>query len=176
MTTSPRSVHSARRRSLRSTPRSHGATSAWGEDSSSSARTAERSWASELSGTHSPADYIDLDRLLTNRVRPHTAGVVAVAPQSPPTVCLRAMSDKTSSFRYLKYVGWAIVLGLAIWVLSIIAGLGSWWVPLGVVAFVGFIVLVNRLTRRPSPRTGQQSPEHRVVSTDQDRWGGGAGI
>lgn len=86
------------------------------------------------------------------------------------------MSDETNNFRYLKYIGWAMVLGLAIWVLSIVAGLGSWWVSLGVVAFVGFIVLVNRLTRRPSPKTGQPSPEHRVVSTDQDRWGGGAGI
>lgn len=81
-----------------------------------------------------------------------------------------------NSFGYLKYIGWAIALGLSIWVLSIIAGLGSWWVSIGIVAFVGFIVLVNRLTARPSPRTGQPTEEHRVVSTDQDRWGGGASL
>lgn len=86
------------------------------------------------------------------------------------------MSNEVNHFRYLRYVGLAIALALAFWVLSIIAGLGSWLVSVGVVAFVGFIVLVNRLTRRPSPKTGQPSPEHRVVSTDQDRWGGGASL
>ena len=89
---------------------------------------------------------------------------------------MRAMPDEMSTFRYVKYIGWAIVLGVSIWVLSVLAGLGSLWVLIGFVAFVGFIVLVNRLTKRPSPRTGQPSQEHRVVSTDRDRWGGGASL
>lgn len=86
------------------------------------------------------------------------------------------MPNETSYPKYLKWIGWAVAFGLAVWILSIIASLGSWWVSIGFVAFVGFIVLVNRLTRRPPPRTGQPSPEHRVVSTDQDRWGGGASL
>lgn len=86
------------------------------------------------------------------------------------------MPNEVSYPKFLKYIGWAVAFGIAIWILSIIAGLGSWSVSIGIVAFVGLIVLFNRLTRRPSARTGQPSPEHRVVSTDQDRWGGGASL
>lgn len=78
--------------------------------------------------------------------------------------------------KYAKYTIWAIIGGFSLWVLYVIAGLGSPWVSVGIVGFVGFIVLINRVTRRPVQKTGQPTPEHRVVTTDQDRWGGGASL
>ena len=78
-------------------------------------------------------------------------------------------------FRQLaKYLGWAIGAGVGIWILSIIASLGSWWVSLGIVALVALIAVVNRKTPGRQRRVGQPDPERRVISTDQDRWGGGS--
>lgn len=79
------------------------------------------------------------------------------------------------SQRYIRYVVWAVVAGVSAWVLYVIARLGNPWVAVGIVAFVGLIVLINRMTRRPSG-TGQPEPERRVISTDRDRWGGGASL
>jgi hypothetical protein len=68
--------------------------------------------------------------------------------------------------------GWGILSVLAGLVLWVIAGLGSVWVSVGIVGFVGLMYLINRATRKPASKTGQPPNEHRVVSTDQDRWGG----
>ena len=73
-----------------------------------------------------------------------------------------------------KYLGGAIGAGVGIWILSVIASLGSWWVSIGMVALVALIVVVNRKTPGRQRRVGQPDPEHRVISTDQDRWGGGS--
>lgn len=73
-----------------------------------------------------------------------------------------------------KYAGWAIGAGIGIWILSVIASLGSWWVSIGIVALVALIVVVNRKTRGRPQRVGQPEPGRRVISTDQDRWGGGS--
>lgn len=75
--------------------------------------------------------------------------------------------------KYVQYAGWAVAGGFAIWVLWVIAGLGSIWVSVGIVGFVGLMVLINRITEKPSQRVGQPTPERRVTSTDIDRWGGG---
>lgn len=78
--------------------------------------------------------------------------------------------------KYLKYTIWAIAGAIALWVLYVIAGLGNPWVSVGIVGFVLLIVLINRITKKPAHKTGQPTPERRVVSTDQDRWGGGESL
>lgn len=78
--------------------------------------------------------------------------------------------------KYVKYISWAVAGGVSLWFLWILAGLGNIWVPIGIVGFVLFIALVNRVTRRPTQKTGQPTPQRRVISTDQDRWGGGASL
>jgi hypothetical protein len=72
----------------------------------------------------------------------------------------------------MKYVVWVVVGAFSLWVLYVIAGLGNPWVSVGVVAFVGFIVFVNRATAKRPQKTGQPTEKRRVVSTDIDRWGG----
>jgi hypothetical protein len=74
----------------------------------------------------------------------------------------------------MRYVTWILLGGFFVWILVVLARLGSPWVPVGVVGFIVFIFLVNRFTRKPEQKAGQPPPEHRVVSTDRDRWGGGS--
>lgn len=81
-----------------------------------------------------------------------------------------------SSQRYIKHIVWAVPALVSAWVLYLIARLGNPWVSVGIVAFVGLIVLINRLTWKPPGRTGQPAAERRVISTDRDRWGGGASL
>ena len=76
----------------------------------------------------------------------------------------------------MKYVAWAIIGGFSLWVLYVIAALGSAWISVAIIGFAGLIALINRVTRRPRRRTGQPSPTRRVISTDQDRWGGGGDL
>lgn len=74
---------------------------------------------------------------------------------------------------YVKYFGRALIAVISLWILYVIAALGSPWLSLGIVGFAAFIALFTRATRTPSHRTGQPSPKRRVESTDRDRWGGG---
>lgn len=85
----------------------------------------------------------------------------------------KGLGKPMSLQRPLKYVGWAIVASLSAWLLFIVARLGNTWVSVGMAAFLGLIVLINRLTRKPTPKTVQLATKHREISTDQDRWGGG---
>ncbi len=74
----------------------------------------------------------------------------------------------------MRYVTGTILGGLFTWILFVIARLGGPWVAVGAVGFAGLIIVSNRLARKPEQKVGQPPPEHRVISTDQDRWGGGS--
>lgn len=78
--------------------------------------------------------------------------------------------------RYSKYIVWVLTVGLSLWILYLIAGLGSAWVSVGIVVFVAFLVLFSRAITRRRQTTGQPSPKRRVVSNDIDRWGGGTSL
>jgi hypothetical protein len=75
--------------------------------------------------------------------------------------------------KYAKYIGWAFIGGFLAWILYIIAGLGSLWLSVGIVGFVGLSALFNRAIGKPTQKTGEPSTKRRVTSTDRDRWGGG---
>ena len=80
------------------------------------------------------------------------------------------------SEKYLKYLAWAVAGGLSLLILYVVARLGSVWVSVGIGAFVLFLVWFTRSVGRRRQMTGQPSPEHRVVSNDIDRWGGGTSL
>ncbi len=68
----------------------------------------------------------------------------------------------------------AIAGTFALWILFLFERLGTPWLPVGLVGIAGLVLALNRFTKRPVDKTGQPTPERRVISPDQDRWGGGA--
>jgi membrane associated rhomboid family serine protease len=73
----------------------------------------------------------------------------------------------------MRYAAWLIAFGLVGGTLYVTARLGGVGFAAGVAGLIGVLVLVTRLTRKPSQRVGQPDREHRVIDLDRDRWGGG---
>jgi membrane associated rhomboid family serine protease len=72
----------------------------------------------------------------------------------------------------VRYAVWVIALGVVGGILHVMARIGGVGFAAGVAGLIGGLVLVTRLTRKPSQKVGQPDREHRVIDLDRDRWGG----